>query len=77
MYRNVLFCHLLFLFSFTFSIASRLDELEYCRVRLTGYYDHTRELLMWPRSLLSDGRQQSISAPGAHVITPFYCYELQ
>ena len=60
-----------------FSIVRRTEELEYCRVKLTGYFDHSRELLMWPRSLLSEGQHQSGSVPGAHVITPFYCYELQ
>ncbi len=60
-----------------FSIFERLDELEYTRVTLTGHFDHSRELHMWPRTLnsASDKKQQN-TEPGACIVTPFYCREL-
>ena len=66
----------------------RLDELEYRRVELHGVFDHSRELYVWPRPLISDdvvpkgGRGRGGGAiggkgpqPGAFVITPFHCKE--
>ena len=61
------------------SIFDCVEELEYCRVTLTGYYDHSRELHMWPRGLNSADigtASRRGSEPGACIITPFYCYEL-
>lgn len=57
------------------SILERLDELEYRRVQLHGHFDHSKELLMWPRSLNTESTGRG-SEPGAHVVTPFYCKEL-
>lgn len=53
-----------------------LDELEYCRVKCTGTYDHSRESLLGPRSNLasistSGGLFGSQDSTGWHVITPF------
>jgi surfeit locus 1 family protein len=59
----------------TYSILERLDELEYRRVQLHGHFDHSKELLMWPRSLNTESTGRG-SEPGAHVVTPFYCEEL-
>ena len=36
------------------SVLERLDELEYRRVELHGVFDHSRELYVWPRTLISD-----------------------
>ena len=63
------------------SIEDRLQELEYRRVRLHGYFDHSRELHMWPRTLHSEGSfsggfGKQGSEPGAQVVTAFYCQEL-
>ncbi|CAF1216823.1 unnamed protein product [Adineta ricciae] len=58
----------------------RLPELEYYPVRVRGKFDHSREILIEPRSRLdisaSENRTGSRQAPvaqthGAHVITPF------
>ena len=57
-----------------YSIRERLGELEYRRVQLHGHFDHSKELLMWPRSLNTESMGRG--EPGAHVITPFYCEEL-
>ena len=59
------------------SIFERLDELEYSRVMLTGHFDHTRELYMWPRTLYSaNDKKNQNTEPGACIITPFFCREL-
>ena len=73
---------------FLSSVLERLDELEYRRVELHGVFDHSRELYVWPRPLISDdvvpkgGRGRTGGAlggkgpqPGAFVITPFHCRE--
>ena len=58
----------------------RLPELEYYPVRVRGKFDHSREILIEPRSRLdisaSENRAGSRQAPvaqthGAHVVTPF------
>lgn len=60
------------------NVADRLEELEYRRVTLTGQFDHTREIHMWPRGQLSEEyMSKQRSEPGAHIITPFYCNETQ
>ena len=64
------------MFEYTNSILERLEELEYRRVHLHGHFDHSKELLMWPRSLNMENTGQRGSEPGAHVVTPFYCEEL-
>jgi surfeit locus 1 family protein len=57
-----------------------LPELEYYPVRVRGKFDHSREILIEPRSRLdglanenrAGSRQASASqSHGAHVITPF------
>ncbi|XP_062515731.1 surfeit locus protein 1-like [Corticium candelabrum] len=57
------------------SEVSNLDELEYRRVVLHGFFDHGIEFYIRPRQLLSGETRQRIqtSEPGAQVITPFYC----
>lgn len=58
----------------------RLPELEYYPVRVRGKFDHSREILIEPRSRLDtqahENRTGARQAPpsqsfGAHVITPF------
>ncbi|XP_054854469.1 surfeit locus protein 1 [Eublepharis macularius] len=60
-----------------------LKELEYRPVRVRGYFDHTKELYILPRSLVdvekearSTGQLMSNPESGANVITPFYCTDL-
>lgn len=56
-----------------------LNSLEYCPVRVRGEFDHSREILLGPRSLLLHGdaaSQGGLIAPGggqsgALVVTPF------
>ena len=64
---------------FNFSL-DRLPEFEYYPVRVRGKFDHSREILIEPRSRLDglahENRVGSRQAPatqtaGAHVITPF------
>ncbi len=52
--------------------------MEYCRVTMTGHFDHSKELYVQPRSLntTSDPLSRKSSEPGAHVVTPFFCQEL-
>ena len=55
-----------------------MDELEYCRLKLHGHFDHSTELLMWPRTRLDEGQGVNTrrgSEPGAFVITRFFCQE--
>lgn len=62
------------------SVLERLDELEYCRVQLHGFFDHSRELYVWPRTLVADNdapRGRKGPQPGAYVITPFHCQETE
>lgn len=59
-------------------MSDRIDELEYCRLKLHGHFDHSTELLMWPRTRLDKGQAVNIgrgSEPGAFVITRFFCQE--
>ncbi|XP_066466881.1 surfeit locus protein 1 [Tiliqua scincoides] len=60
-----------------------LKELEYRPVKVRGYFDHTKELYVLPRSLVDPekeardaGRLMSNPESGANVITPFYCTDL-
>uniref|UniRef100_A0A8D0HJ04 SURF1-like protein n=1 Tax=Sphenodon punctatus TaxID=8508 RepID=A0A8D0HJ04_SPHPU len=60
-----------------------LKDLEYKPVKVHGYFDHSKELYILPRSLVNPKREakaagQLISSPetGANVITPFYCTDL-
>uniref|UniRef100_A0ACB8F0C2 Surfeit locus protein 1 n=1 Tax=Sphaerodactylus townsendi TaxID=933632 RepID=A0ACB8F0C2_9SAUR len=60
-----------------------LKELEYRPVRVRGYFDHTKELYILPRSLIDSEKEtrvagQLMSNPesGGNVITPFYCTDL-
>lgn len=57
-----------------------LPDLEYQPVRVQGRFDHSREILIEPRTRLdlseneaqANARQpQSTTTIGAHVITPF------
>ena len=64
------------------SVAERAEQLEYRKLTVHGHFDHSREIQMWPRSLLERdpshaNRPGGGSEPGAQVITPFYCQELQ
>jgi len=47
-------------------------------VSLTGYFNHSKELHMWPRTLntTSDVFGKRNTEPGAYVVTPFFCHEL-
>ena len=58
----------------------RLPELEYYPVRVRGKFDHSREILVEPRSRLDNfvpenhgTSRQAAGSPtfGAHVVTPF------
>ncbi|XP_061460340.1 surfeit locus protein 1 isoform X2 [Rhineura floridana] len=60
-----------------------LKELEYRSVKVRGYFDHTKELYVLPRSRVNPEKEsrnagQLMSSPetGANVITPFYCTDL-
>ncbi|KAF7241108.1 Surfeit locus protein 1 [Varanus komodoensis] len=62
-----------------------LKELEYRPVKVRGYFDHTKELFLMPRSLVASEKKNEpgnagslISRPesGANVITPFHCTDL-
>jgi surfeit locus 1 family protein len=55
-----------------------MSKLEYCPVKVRGEFDHSKEMLLGPRSLLSRGdasTQGGIIAQGNQtgvlVITPF------
>ena len=64
--------------SATCSIFDCIQDLEYSRVSLSGYYDHSRELHMWPRTLnTANVSAQRNTEPGACIVTPFYCHELE
>lgn len=70
-------CYSQLLFCSVCSIFDHIPDLEYSRVSLTGYYDHSKELYMWPRTLnTADVSAQRNTEPGACIVTPFYCYEL-
>ena len=60
------------------SVLERLEELEYSHVTLTGHFDHSKELHIWPRTLLTSGGPlaRRNTEGGACVVTPFYCQEL-
>ncbi len=61
-----------------FSILERLEELNYRRVTLTGYFDHSREAHVWPlNQLVTIPTLDSSNESGAQIITPFYCYETE
>ncbi|XP_077141009.1 surfeit locus protein 1 isoform X1 [Ranitomeya variabilis] len=58
---------------------AELQTLEYHPVKVTGHFDHSKELYLRPRTLVRPSNQSQESsgmAPpetGAHVITPFLC----
>ncbi|XP_065829504.1 surfeit locus protein 1-like [Oscarella lobularis] len=58
-------------------LSTNLDELlrdfEYRRVTLQGEFDHSKELYLQPRLLLSEGKSVGAKEPGAQVVTPFTC----
>ncbi len=65
---------------FLYFSLDRLPELEYYPVRVRGKFDHSREILIEPRSRLDIAAQENRAGPrqasaaqtvGAHVITPF------
>ncbi|XP_042334949.1 surfeit locus protein 1 isoform X2 [Sceloporus undulatus] len=60
-----------------------IKDLEYKPVKVRGYFDHSKELYILPRSLVDPEKEkrdagQLMSNPesGANVITPFYCTDL-
>nr|KAF6315480.1 SURF1 cytochrome c oxidase assembly factor [Myotis myotis] len=60
-----------------------LRNLEYRPVKVRGYFDHSKELYMMPRTMVDPereareaGRLSSSAQSGAHVITPFRCTDL-
>ncbi|XP_043914591.1 surfeit locus protein 1 [Protopterus annectens] len=60
-----------------------LKDLEYRRVKVRGYFDHSKELYILPRTMVDAdreardaGRLSSSGESGANVITPFYCTDL-
>ncbi|KAH0615377.1 hypothetical protein JD844_004559 [Phrynosoma platyrhinos] len=60
-----------------------VKDLEYRPVKVRGYFDHSKELYILPRSLVDPEKEkrdagQLMSNPesGANVITPFYCTDL-
>ncbi|XP_033643202.1 surfeit locus protein 1-like [Asterias rubens] len=58
-----------------------LAALEYQRVKVRGEFDHSKEVLILPRTLNKPpqgdaGSLISRGEPGAHVVTPFYCPDL-
>lgn len=56
---------------------SKLDEMEYRRVIVTGKFDHSQEILLGPRSLNREIKNRSGSLIGGkpesgfHIVTPF------
>lgn len=60
-----------------FSVLDRLDELNYRHVNLSGHFDHTKEVHMWPRKLVNKFSSSQNEETGAIIITPFYCNETQ
>ncbi|XP_077335251.1 surfeit locus protein 1-like [Lithobates pipiens] len=62
---------------------AELEKLEYRPVKVKGYFDHSKELYMQPRTLMDPAKEAreagqitSNTESGAHVITPFYCTDL-
>ncbi|XP_029467011.1 surfeit locus protein 1 isoform X2 [Rhinatrema bivittatum] len=60
-----------------------LAALEYRPVTIRGYFDHSKELYIVPRTLVDPereardaGRLTSSIESGANIITPFYCTDL-
>lgn len=56
-----------------------VQEMQYCRVHVQGYFDHTKELYVTPRSLIEpgkEGRREGLASDprkiGFYVITPFH-----
>uniref|UniRef100_A0A0K0DPZ0 SURF1-like protein n=1 Tax=Angiostrongylus cantonensis TaxID=6313 RepID=A0A0K0DPZ0_ANGCA len=69
---------------FPFDDVSKLDTMEYRRVRITGEFLHEREFYISPRGRFDPGQTfsflliqgsifstDSLSSHGAHIITPF------
>ena len=59
------------------SIADRLKEMEYRRVRVHGYFDHGKELYVWPRVLNTPRSGQGRAEHGTQVVSPFFCHSLK
>lgn len=62
---------------------AELKDLEYRRVKVSGRFDHSRELYILPRTLVDPereareaGRLSSSAETGANIITPFHCTDL-
>lgn len=62
---------------------AELEKLEYRPVKARGYFDHSKELYVQPRTLMDPAKEAreagqitSNTESGAHVITPFYCTDL-
>ncbi|XP_040179942.1 surfeit locus protein 1 [Rana temporaria] len=62
---------------------AELEKLEYHPVKVRGYFDHSKELYIQPRTLMDPAKEAreagqitSNTESGAHVITPFYCTDL-
>ncbi|XP_022089153.1 surfeit locus protein 1-like [Acanthaster planci] len=58
-----------------------VEALEYRRVMIRGEFDHSKEILILPRTLNKPpakdaGSLISRGESGAHVVTPFYCPDL-
>lgn len=55
-----------------------LKDLEYCRVRVKGTFDHSKEVYIGPRSLMKSeeerggGLMSTGGNSGYHVVTPFH-----
>ncbi|XP_068105103.1 surfeit locus protein 1 [Hyperolius riggenbachi] len=62
---------------------TEIQKLEYRPVKIRGHFDHSREVLLQPRTLIDakkeaqeSGSISSSTESGANVITPFYCTDL-
>ncbi|XP_033116172.1 surfeit locus protein 1-like isoform X2 [Anneissia japonica] len=62
---------------------AELKELEYCRVKVRGTFDHSSEVYLMPRQLNCTASENpgggifsSQGESGVQVITPFHCTEL-
>lgn len=50
---------------------AEVRELDYRRVEVTGEFEHDRELLLGPRTLLREAFDGNAGDPGMQVLTPF------
>ncbi|XP_064649183.1 surfeit locus protein 1-like isoform X2 [Lineus longissimus] len=64
--------------SFPVNSLDDLKDLEYCRVRVKGTFDHSKEVYIGPRSLMKSeeerggGLMSTGGNSGYHVVTPFH-----